>query len=68
MRNGVLGVIGEALSQALSSPELDEQGRVTRNQLLDKLEVSHYSPCIWLASFPGFPALSGGHPICVVAE
>ncbi len=47
MRNGVLGVIGEALSQALSSPELDEQGRAARDQLLDKLEVSHCSPCLW---------------------
>ena len=38
MRNGVLGVMGEIVSRVFSSPEIDEQARVTRNQLLDKLE------------------------------
>ena len=40
MRNGVLGVIGEVVCQVLSSHEIDEQARSTRDQLLDKLEVS----------------------------
>ena len=44
MRNGVLGVIGEVVCQVLSSPEIDEQARSTRDQLLDKLEVSE---CMW---------------------
>ena len=39
MRNGVLGVIGEVVRQVLNSPELDEQAKCTRDQLLDKLEV-----------------------------
>jgi len=38
MRNGVLGVIGEVVRQVLNSPELDEQAKCTRDQLLDKLE------------------------------
>ena len=39
MRNGVLGVIGEVVCQVLSSPEIDQQARTTRDRLLDKLEV-----------------------------
>ena len=39
MRNGVLGVIGEVVGQVLNSPEMDEQAKCTRDQLLDKLEV-----------------------------
>ena len=39
MRNGVLGVIGEVVRQVLNSPELDEQAKCKRDQLLDKLEV-----------------------------
>ena len=42
MRNGVLGVIGEVVRQVLNSPELDEQAKCTRDQLLDKLEVRRY--------------------------
>ena len=38
MRNGVLGVIGETVAGALSSPSLDEQSRITRDKLLDRLE------------------------------
>ena len=38
MRNGVLGVIGETVAGALSSPSLDEQSRMTRDKLLDRLE------------------------------
>ena len=39
MRNGVLGVIGEVVGQVLNTPEMDEQAKCTRDQLLDKLEV-----------------------------
>ena len=38
MRNGVLGVIGEVVSRALSSVALDDQSRLTRDRLLDKLQ------------------------------
>ena len=38
MRNGVLGVMGETVAGALSSPSLDEQSRITRDKLLDRLE------------------------------
>ena len=42
MRNGVLGVIGEVVGQVLNSPEMDEQAKCTRDQLLDKLEVREW--------------------------
>ena len=40
MRNGVLASLGEVVCHALSSPTCDEGSRATRDQLLDKLEVS----------------------------
>lgn len=40
MRNGVLGVFGELIIQVLSGPELSDQQRNTREQLLDHLQVS----------------------------
>jgi len=47
MRNGVLGVIGEVVRQVLNSPELDEQAKCTRDQLLDKLEVGRYNGILY---------------------
>eukprot|EP00731_Ephydatia_muelleri_P015359 Em0008g1079a len=38
MRNGVLGVFGELIIQVLSGPELSDQQRNTREQLLDHLQ------------------------------
>ena len=40
MRNGVLSVFGEVVSQVLSGSELSDQQRDTREQLLDSLQVS----------------------------
>ena len=34
----MLGVIGETVAGALSSPSLDDQSRLTRDRLLDRLE------------------------------
>ena len=47
MRNGVLGVIGEVVGQVLNSPEMDEQAKCTRDQLLDKLEVRKWGVYGW---------------------
>ena len=38
MRNGVLGVIGEVISQVLNSSQIDQQTKATRDKLLDRLE------------------------------
>lgn len=46
MRNGVLGVMGEVVILRLSQDELDENSKKTRDQILDRLEVS-ISHC-WL--------------------
>jgi len=39
MRNGILGVVGEMISQVLSGEDLDAKQKSTRDQFLDKLEV-----------------------------
>ena len=52
MRNGVLGVIGEVVGQVLNSPEMDEQAKCTRDQLLDKLEVS-VCVCVCVCGWEG---------------
>ena len=55
MRNGVLGVIGEVVGQVLNSPEMDEQAKCTRDQLLDKLEVRE----------PEWECMCGEGSVCV---
>jgi len=39
MRNSILGVLGEMISQVLSGEDLDPKQKATRDQFLDKLEV-----------------------------
>ena len=47
MRNGVLGVLGEMLSQVLRPDKMDsEQMKSIRDQCLDRLEV-----CVCLSFF-----------------
>ena len=40
MRNSVLSVLGEMVMRSLSGDELTDKERDTRDQFLDKLEVS----------------------------
>ena len=42
MRNSILGVLGEMISRLLSGNDLDAKQKSTRDQFLDKLEVSYY--------------------------
>ena len=39
MRNSVLGVLAEMVTQVLSKEGLDDKDKKTRDQFLDKLEV-----------------------------
>ena len=40
MRNSILGVLGEMVIRVLSRDNLDDKEKNTRDQFLDKLEVS----------------------------
>jgi condensin complex subunit 1 len=40
MRNGVLAAMGEILMKVLSKDDLDEKMKDTRDQFLEKLEVT----------------------------
>jgi len=40
MRNSILGVLGEMISRLLSGEDLDAKQKSTRDQFLDKLEVT----------------------------
>ena len=42
MRNSVLGVLGEMVVGVLSKDDCEEKDKNTRDQFLDKLEVSHH--------------------------
>ena len=47
MRNGVLGVLGEMLSQVLRPDKMDsEQMKSIRDQCLDRLEVCVVCMCV----------------------